>query len=182
MKNLLHIVDMQRDFVLVNGKLAVPGATSLIRPSNEFIKTVSFDKTIATFDTHYSETYSDTNEAKMFPPHCLYGTWGWQSAINMANYVRILKNQFDVWEKPHDIEQALKGFTPENTTVYIMGVASDFCVKYAINGYLNRGYSVIILQDLCCGINNQIDQVVKQFDKSRFNIKLIQSKQMYQSR
>jgi len=180
MKTLLHIVDMQRDFVLVNGKLAVPGATSLITPANKFIKSVSFDKTIATFDTHYLKSYNKTPESKMFPPHCLYQTWGWKSAINLGQHDKVLKNQFDVWEKPHDIEQALQGFTPENTTIYIMGVASDFCVKYAIKGYLNKGYSVTVLQDLCCGINDQIDKVVSEFNTTK--LKLITSQQMQNQR
>ena len=42
---LLHIVDMQNDFVLPDGKLYVPGAESLIEPANEFLRNVKFDST-----------------------------------------------------------------------------------------------------------------------------------------
>ena len=66
---LLHIVDMQNDFVLPDGKLYVPGAESLIKPVNEFLNSIAFDTTIATFDTHYRETYKKTEESKLFPPH-----------------------------------------------------------------------------------------------------------------
>ena len=40
MKKLLHIVDMQNDFVMANGKLPVAGAQSLIEPANEFLHNV----------------------------------------------------------------------------------------------------------------------------------------------
>lgn len=187
MKKLLHIVDMQNDFVLSNGKLAVAGAESLIEPANEFVKSVHFDKTIATFDTHYRKTYKKTEESKMFPPHCLFGTKGWELAMHMDKYdmvIKVLKEQFDVWENLYldgvDFILADYKLTPENTDVYVMGVASDFCVKYAIKGYLDRGYSVNVLQDLCRGINKQIDEVVSAFDTTK--IKLITSKKMMNQR
>ena len=66
------------------------------------------------------------------------------------------------------------------THVYIMGVASDFCVKYAIKGYLDRGYHVTVLQDLFRGINKQIDDVVSEFNTTK--LKLITSKQMKKTR
>ena len=184
---LLHIVDMQNDFVLPDGKLYVPGAESLIKPANEFVNTVHFDKTIATFDTHYRKTYKKTEESKMFPPHCLFGTKGWELAIQMDKYdmvTKILKQQFDVWENIYiqgiDFVMSYSKITPRNTQVYVMGVASDFCVKYAIKGYLDRGYHVSVLQDLCRGINKQIDEVVKEFDTKKLN--LITSKQMQNQR
>jgi len=185
MKKLLHIVDMQNDFVMANGKLPVTGAESLIKPVNEFLNSVDFDTTIATFDTHYRETYKKTEESKLFPPHCLYGTKGWELAVDVrGNFLhpchKVLKNQFDVWEKPNSMQKALTGFDPKSTDVYVMGVASDFCVKYAIVGYLQRGYSVFVLQDLCRGINKQIDDVVKEFNNK--NIKLITSAQLQNQR
>ena len=180
MKKLLHIVDMQNDFVMANGKLPVAGAESLIEPANEFLRNVKFDTTIATFDTHYRETYKKTEESKLFPPHCLYGTKGWDLAIHLDKFKKVLKHQFDVWEKPNSMQKALTGFDPKSTDVYVMGVASDFCVKYAIVGYLQRGYSVVVLQDLCRGINKQIDDVVKEFNNK--NIKLITSAQLQNQR
>lgn len=179
---LLHIVDMQNDFMLADGKLSVAGAESLIKPANEFLKTVKFDMTIATFDTHYAETYDKTEESKMFPPHCLYGTRGWELAVQPLNgwlnlYEKVLKNQFNVWEQPERIEKTLDVFKPSDTEVYIMGVASDFCVKYAIIGYLQRGYHVTVVQDLCRGINKQIDEVAQ--DLNNPNIKLTTSDQVY---
>lgn len=179
-KKLLHIVDMQNDFVMANGKLPVAGAESLIEPANEFLRNVKFDKTIATFDTHYRATYNNTSEARDFPPHCLYGTNGWKLAIQLDKYDRVLKNVYDVWADQRAIQKALTGFDPKSTDVYIMGVASDFCVKYAIVGYLQRGYSIFVLQDLCRGINEQIDDVVKEFNNPK--IMIITAKQLQNQR
>lgn len=184
-KKLLHIVDMQNDFVLANGKLPVTGAESLIEPVNEFLRNVKFDKTIATFDTHYRATYNNTSEAKDFPPHCLYGTKGWELAVDVRGSFlhpchKVLKNQFDVWEQPDKIERFLCGLGPKYTHVYVIGVASDFCVKYAIKGYLDRGYHVTVVQDLCRGINKQIDDIVSEFNTTK--LKLITSKQMKKQR
>ena len=175
-KKLLHIVDMQNDFVMPRGRLAVDGADSLVAPANEFLASEKFDKIIATFDTHYNKSYAHSAEAKLFPAHCIYGTRGWELAINPGRYTRVLKNQFDVWGAPRAINQAIAGFTPNNTDVYVMGVASDYCVKYAITGYLTRGYNVIVLQDLCRGIERQIDDVVAEFKNAK--IKMINTNQM----
>ena len=184
-KKLLHIVDMQNDFVLANGKLPVTGAESLIKPVNEFLNSVDFDTTIATFDTHYRETYKKTEESKLFPPHCLYGTKGWELAVDVCGSFlhpchKVLKNQFDVWEQPDKIERFLCGLGPKYTHVYVIGVASDFCVKYAIKGYLDRGYHVTVVQDLCRGINKQIDDIVSEFNTTK--LKLITSKQIKKQR
>lgn len=175
-RKLLHIVDMQNDFMMADGQLAVAGADTLIAPANKFLARAQFDKVIATYDTHYRASYAKTAEAKLFPPHCVYGTRGWDLAIKPGKYARVLKNQFDVWAAPRAISRAIAGFTPDNTDVYVMGVASDYCVKYAIAGYLARGYNVVVLGDLCRGIERQIDDVITEFKNTK--IKIINTNEM----
>ena len=170
MKKLLTIVDMQNDFVIPGMALPVPGADKIILPTNEFLAAAKFDKTIATFDTHYKKSYAKSDEAKMFPLHCVYGTKGWRLAINAADAIPVLKGKFSVWEKPGKMEAALAGFMPENTDVFVLGVASDFCVRYAIDGFLKRGYNVTIISDLCRGIENQIDAVANDFNNEKLKI------------
>jgi nicotinamidase/pyrazinamidase len=43
--------------------------------------------------------------------------------------------------------------------VDVVGVAADFCVKWAVDGLLENGFRVRVLRDLTRGIVNQIDQV-----------------------
>ena len=169
--NILHIVDMQYDFVAADGKLAVPGAYDLIQPANDFLGREQMDLVIATFDTHDAKTYAASAEGKMFPPHCIRGTRGWQSVLDLPkNTVRVMKDQFDVWGAPDAMKRALGHIKPAGAGVYVMGVASDFCVKYAIAGYLARGYSVTVLVDLCRGIERQMSDVVREFDNQKLRL------------
>ncbi|MDL2295943.1 isochorismatase family protein [Lachnospiraceae bacterium OttesenSCG-928-E19] len=162
-KTLLHIVDPQNTFMQKFGILYVNGADKIIEPTNKFISVAKFDKYIVTMDTHYRKTYTKTLESKLFKLHADYGTRDWKLAINMTvPYTRVLKGQFDVWAKPKKMEMALREHTSQNTQIAICGVASDYCVRDAINGYLMRGYNVAVISDLCQGIGRQIDQVVNE--------------------
>ncbi len=48
---------------------------------------------------------------------------------------------------------------PEDVPVVMGGVASDFCVKQAMKGYLDRGHKLIVLTDLVAGIGGDISEV-----------------------
>jgi nicotinamidase/pyrazinamidase len=39
------------------------------------------------------------------------------------------------------------------TRVYICGLATDYCVKYTALDALNQGYTTVVLEDLCKGVN-----------------------------
>lgn len=157
-----HNVDMQRDFVMPDGKMYVAGADKLITPMNRFLSTVSFDKNIVSMDTHNPKTYGNFEESKLFDIHCADGTPGWELTVKYTQPNTIIKkNFFDIWQaNAADMDQALHGFTPDNTDVYLFGVASDFCVRYALDGYLQRGYDVHVIENLCRGIEKQITDVV----------------------
>lgn len=45
---------------------------------------------------------------------------------------------------------------PEEVDVVMGGFASDFCVNWAIDGYLKRGHRVILLADLTAGIGGDV--------------------------
>ncbi len=48
------------------------------------------------------------------------------------------------------------------THIIIFGVASDYCVKDAITGFLKRGYTVEVIENLTAGISRQMLQVAKE--------------------
>lgn len=178
MKKILHITDMQNDFVLNTGKLSV-NAEHLILPANKFLadKAGLFNKTIATSDIHFESTYYNSPEGKLYPIHCVYGTRGYELAIKIGKYQDVLKTTNDIWDDPIAMDKALKGYLPKDTMIYLFGVASDICVKMAIAGYLNRGYNVNVIGDLCKGLNKEIDQVVAEFNNKKLN--LITTKDFY---
>ncbi len=79
MKNLLIVVDFQKDFV--DGALGFPEASSL---DGGIVKRIAQhrkkgDQVVFTMDTHYSSNYPYTQEGKWLPiPHCIEGTPGWE--------------------------------------------------------------------------------------------------------
>lgn len=55
-----------------------------------------------------------------------------------------------------------------DTEVVIAGVASDYCVKQAMIGYLERGCQVVVMQDLVKGIGAQIDGVAQSDELKKY--------------
>lgn len=54
--------------------------------------------------------------------------------------------------------RAQNAVTPD-TQIVMAGVASDYCVKQAMAGYLERGHQVTVLTDLVAGIGGEFSEV-----------------------
>jgi len=57
----------------------------------------------------------------------------------------------------------------QDTTVYLMGVASDICNRFAIKGYLERGANVVVIEDLTKGLAKQTPEVIAEI-KEEMNL------------
>ena len=160
---ILMRIDFQNDFVHPNGKLSV-AAPDLIERHQKFAANLQrgmFDAVIDSYDTHFLETYLNTNEAKSYPPHCIFGTKGWQSAAPFKDnieLIKIFKGTTNIWHEKHNC--AILSTEWQNKKVYLCGVLSDVCVKEAMDGLLKRGAEVCILEDLCLGLNRQIGDIL----------------------
>lgn len=184
MKNLLTIIDMQYDFVMPDGRLSL-NCPEIIKPFNGFIKRTGgiFDAIIATRDDHAAGEYENctySDEAKNFPMHCEVGTKGHKYAVKIpaSNKLSwISKKDNDMWHRASRLcmrpyAETFNGgmetnaithlFSNSQWHVFIAGVASDICVKYAITGFLARGYKVSVLTDLTRGLNADMDAVAAQ--------------------
>ena len=181
MKNVVIVVDMQRDFVAAYGALPVPGAEEIVAPMRDWLAGLRPEETAAvlfTFDTHVPEIYAVSEEAKEFPPHCVKGAPGWELVVDPRAVhpdipcYRLEKGVFDMWAEPgigiapiggdrwvgrerffsylcHDgIEEAV-----------VIGVAADYCVRWAVEGLIERGFAVTVPEALTRGIARQIDAV-----------------------
>ena len=195
---------MQNGFTRENGNLYVQGARDIIDPINEFLHQVSsgvFDYTVIVLDTHFAEEYSRSEEGKIFPLHCEYGTSDWELAVDvsgLSNKRYLMKNQFSMWSTResqdivfHDPNQKkaydtlfhfvddphhpttkdprddfIHAISPESNAagieVTIIGVASDYCNRYAMEGWLNRGARVTIIQDLTKGIHKETPEILRE--------------------
>ena len=129
MKNILIVVDVQKDFV--DGALGTIEAQrilpALLEKVREFTGTV-----ILTRDTHTAE-YLNTQEGKQLPvPHCIKGTPGWSFPAELEALRS--KNGYAVYEKPTfgsvRLAKTLGELYAQGilASVELVGLCTDICV------------------------------------------------------
>ena len=183
MARFVVVVDTQWDFMAAEGALSVAGAAALVAPMQAWLAALKPDDTagvLFTFDTHFVETYAASPEAEMFPIHCVRGTQGWRNMLDVALIDaaipawRIEKGVFDMWAEPglaiEDARDAGRPTVPREeffaglaasgvTDVTVIGVAADYCVRWAVEGLIARGFAVTVPAGLTRGIERQIEAV-----------------------
>ncbi len=158
-------VDTQADFMLPGGKLYVPGAEKLLPNIRRLTDAARKGKVFLV--SHGCFHTSDDPEFKMFPPHCVQGTPGANfvpealtdqvcRVPNIAdaslpqqleNFQQILleKQTLDIFESRHAgalVERL--GTKPE---FVVFGVVTEYCVRLAAKGLLERGRRVSVVED-----------------------------------
>ena len=153
----LVIVDCQNDFIEPNGALHVPGAetikdaiVSTIKKQGEY-----FDWIFITQDWHSKEDYAKREESKLFPEHCIQGTWGAQIIDEIelalqdptveANEMRFTKPVFDIWAESPDFVRTINCELSQQDVIYVCGVATNYCVCQAIKGFVEAGFEKVVL-------------------------------------
>ncbi len=183
MARFVVVVDTQWDFMAEKGALSVAGAAALVAPMQAWLSAQTPAETVGvlfTFDTHFRETYAASPEAQMFPIHCVRGTQGWGNMLDVALLEpaipawRIEKGVFDMWAEPglaiEDARDASQPKMPREdvfsdltakgiTDVTVIGVAADYCVRWAVEGLIERGFAVTVPAGLTRGIERQIEAV-----------------------
>ena len=176
-------VDTQKDFMEPDGKLYVPGAESL---KENLLKLTQFAnlsgiRILGTVDYH-SDTdpeieQDNPNFNDTFPPHCMQNDSGQEKILEtrseLTNWIdpitypdekvkEIIKSKgpiifrkttFDGFSNPNVIT-FIAEMKPKKVVVY--GVAIDYCVKSAIDGFLNFGdLEIYLVIDAIEGINEE---------------------------
>jgi nicotinamidase/pyrazinamidase len=158
-------VDAQADFMLPGGKLYVPGAEKLI-PNIERLVNAATDAGLLLISSGDSHPEGDPEFAR-FPPHCLRGTPGARIVPEglAANFCTIPndasrpvpshvlsfpqvifeKQTLDVFDNSH--AGALVDRLPDDTEYIVFGVVTEYCVKCAAKGLLERHRKVAIVRD-----------------------------------
>ncbi|MGH9718054.1 MAG: cysteine hydrolase family protein [Candidatus Acidiferrales bacterium] len=158
-------VDVQADFMLPGGQLYVPSAERLIPNIQRLISAAlaSGAMVISSGDAHAP---NDPEFAK-FPPHCLAGTPGARilpealgnRVCTIANnasrplpadilecpQILLEKQTLDVFDNPHASE-IVNLFDPAAEYV-VFGVVTEFCVRCAAKGLIERGRKVSVVSD-----------------------------------
>jgi nicotinamidase/pyrazinamidase len=158
-------VDTQADFMLPGGKLYVPGAERLLPNIRRLTDAARQGRVFLV--SHGCFHTQDDPEFKTFPPHCIKHTAG--SAYvsealtrkvvtvpnepaaalprDLAQYQQILleKQTLDIFESRHadDLVKRLG----KNAEFVVFGVVTEYCVRFAAKGLLERGRRVSVVKD-----------------------------------
>ncbi len=151
MKNILVVVDMQRDFV--DGSLGTKEAVSILQNVSEKIRNHK-GEIFVTYDTHF-EDYLETSEGKKLPvEHCIKGTDGFElhpeieKALSEREYTKVEKLTFGSVELPSLIEECAGD---EDFSIELVGLCTDICVvSNALILKANFPQREISVDSACC--------------------------------
>lgn len=203
MKALL-VIDIQNDF-LPGGSLAVPEGDHIIPVVNELMP--EYQLVVATQDWHpadhgsFASNHSgkkpgdlitlDGLEQILWPAHCIQGTEGAQFADSLDTHridhiVRKGSNpQIDSYsgffDNGHGQSTGLTDLLRKHkiTEVHLVGLATDYCVKFTAFDALKEGFKVTVIEDACRGVNlqsNDVEDTLKHFTAEGIQIR--QSKEI----
>lgn len=164
-KTIFWEVDTQADFMLPGGKLYVPGAERLLPNIQRLTDAARQDKVFLV--SHGCYHPANDPEFTTFPPHCIQGTDGANFVpqaladkilripndpaatipTDLSPYQQILleKQTLDIFESRH--ADTLVQRLPRDANFIVFGVVTEYCVRFAAKGLLDRGRHVSIVQD-----------------------------------
>jgi nicotinamidase/pyrazinamidase len=158
-------VDTQVDFMLPGGKLYVPGAERLLPNIRKLTDAARQDRVFLV--SHGCYHAENDPEFTTFTPHCIKGSPG--SAYvpealtdrivtvpneagaklprDLALYQQILleKQTLDIFASRHADELVKR--LPAEAEFTVFGVVTEYCVRFAAKGLLDRGRRVSVVAD-----------------------------------
>lgn len=184
MAKALIIVDVQNDFV--TGSLPVPNAKEIIPIIYWIVGNVQYDLVIETLDWHPENHIS----FKKWPVHCVQGSVGAQTVltelsdkcisnlwlpvykgtdINVDSYSGFFDNDH---KTKTDLEEKLKAHEIYKIDeLDIVGLATDYCVKFTAIDAINLGYKTNVLTFACRGVTPETTQItIEEMKKNNINI------------
>lgn len=196
----LIVVDVQNCF-LPGGSLAVKDGDQVIPVINRIAK--SFENVVMTQDWHTAHhvSFASSHEGKkpfemiklaygnqvLWPDHCVQGTEGAAIAndINIPQAELIIRKGFhnDVdsysafLEADKETRTGLAGYLKERKidTVFVTGLATDFCVAWTAIDARNAGLNVYVVDDACRGIDINGSVAAAWKDMTAAGVKKIES-------
>lgn len=158
-------VDAQADFLLPGGKLYVPGAEKLLPNIRKLTDAARQGRVFLV--SHGCFHREDDVEFQRFPAHCVKGTPGSKYVAealtdrvavvpndskaalpdDLFRYQQILleKQTLDIFESRHAEELVKK--LPRDAEFVVFGVVTEYCVRLAAKGLLERGHRVSVVED-----------------------------------
>ena len=172
-QSALILVDIQNDFC-PGGSLAVPEGDRIIATVNRLCPLFQF--VAATQDWHPPNHISFKAQGGPWPPHCVQGSFGAElhSGLDKSNIDLIDKKGFlpdkDVFEamdasdpKGETLDAAIKNRGID--TVYVAGLATDYCVRSTVLDALAKRFTVYAVIDAMRAVNINADDGPKAIDE-----------------
>lgn len=175
----LVLVDLQNDFC-PGGALAVNEGDKVVPVGNRLITSGNFDITILTQDWHppTHKSFRSNNDVPddeivgelggkpqvWWPNHCVWSTKGAEFHKNLlpgrANLIlrKGMDSEVDSYSGFFDNDGksvGLAGYLKGRgvTDVYIMGLATDYCVKFTALDSVKCGFNTYLITDGCRAVN-----------------------------
>jgi nicotinamidase/pyrazinamidase len=176
--DVLIVVDVQNDF-LPGGALAVQDSEQIIPVINGL--NAKFQNVVLTQDWHPADhiSFASNNPGTsinqeisvnygtqiLWPNHCVQNTYGaaLSSELDVPHARLILRKGMNpkvdsysaFLEADRKTRTGLAGYLHEigATTLYIAGLATDFCVFWSAMDAINDGFNVFVIEDATRGIN-----------------------------
>lgn len=180
MSEALIVVDLQYDF-LPGGALGVKDGDRVIPTINQYLRKIPLSFATADYhpenhgsfaSAHAGKTPGDVIELHgipqvLWPDHCVIGSRGAQltDAID-RQYLRAMVTKgsnprvdsysgfFDNDRQSATGLHSLLGVFGVRK-VYVMGIATDYCVRATVLDALRLDYEVVVVRDGCAGVNLQ---------------------------
>lgn len=179
-KKALIIVDVQNDFI-PGGALAVPEGDQVVDVINSL--QLKYDLVVATQDWHpaHHGSFATTHPGKtpgevitlngltqiLWPDHCVQETVGAQfvKELHTTKIARVFRKGTDpevdsysgLFDNGHRKDNGLGDYLKDQKVddVYIVGLATDYCVKFTALDCRNLGFRTHIIQAGCRAVNLQ---------------------------
>jgi len=197
----LVLVDLQNDF-LPGGALAVPRGDEVIPIANRLQP--RFGLVVATQDWHPPGhgSFASTRPGRkpgelaelaglpqvLWPDHCVQGTAGaaFAPALTMARVEAIVRKGTDpaidsysgFFDNGHRKSTGLGDYLKGRgaTDLYVLGLATDYCVKFTALDAVRLGFRTFLVQDGCRGVELSKGDVARALDEARkAGVQIVQS-------
>ncbi len=191
-KKALIIVDVQNDFT-PGGALPVPEGHQVVAVINEL--QLKFELVVATQDWHpaghgsFASSHAGKNPGEiislngltqiLWPDHCVQGTLGAQFVqdLQIAKIARVFRKGTDpevdsysgLFDNGHRKDTGLGDYLKDQKVddVYIVGLATDYCVKFTALDCRDLGFRTHVIRAGCRAVNLQAGDGEHALDQMR---------------
>ena len=188
----LVLIDIQNDF-LPGGSLAVPRGDQVTAVANRLMS--RFDRVVATQDWHPRDHLSFASqhpgkklfdvidleglEQVLWPDHCVQETRGaeFPASLEAGDITRVTRKGTDrridsysgFFDNGHRKSTGLGDYLKGEgvSEIFMMGLATDYCVKFTVLDALALGFTSRVVTDGCRGIDLAPGDVGRALERMR---------------